>query len=326
MEEIKIEKLQSGEIPEVENSGLVCFYDETDQLLYCRMSSNISSFLSNTFERDIEDNNLGELISKTKSVNYTLTENIFEALILEKGMIAENQPAFNRIYRDYDNYIYLGLNFIKYPFIKIENNTVHDYFFLGPFRDYYLLRDSIDILSRVFGTPVCAAREMPCYLLETGQCKGYCVQNKEELARDLTACYLLPDQSILAEIEIRKQEFSKNLKFREAEELSNYYRILQRFYAQLTFLSVTKWLNLEFEYKDQVYVIKNGLLKQAGSYSFPVLSTEYQPNELYAIEKSELDERWVIFNHIKNTFPQELITGYEKTRELLTKYLTNKDK
>jgi hypothetical protein len=151
------------------------------------------------------------------------------------------------------------------------------------------------------------------------------VQNQEELAQDLIRYYLLPEQSDQAILEELKQKLLGELKFSQADELGNYQRMLQRFYGQITFLAVTKWLNAEFEYQDRLIIIENGLLKSDGRNKYLTGGMEYQKRELYAVDKAELDERWVIFNQVKKIFPEKLISGYERTREQLYKYFSHKE-
>jgi len=324
MKEIRKNKLngQSHELPET--SGIIGFYKE-QRMIYCRMSGNISAYISRHFDEDIENINLGEMIDECDSIRFQETETIFDALLLEKLWKYDNQPEFNKRYRDYDSYQYLGLNFVKYPFLKMQNDTIEDYFYIGPFRDPYLVHDAIDILSRVFQTPVCAAGEMPCDLLENEQCKGYCVQNKELLGTDLVRYYLLPEQRDMVILDELKKKLMQELNFKRADELSNYQQRLQHFHGQITFLAVTKWLNLKFEYKGKQIIIEKGLLKQDGKQEYFIAGMEYQINEQYAVDKSELDERWVVFNYVKKLFPEELIIAYEKNREKLAGYLTSKE-
>ncbi|MCF7920994.1 MAG: hypothetical protein K9N06_13930 [Candidatus Cloacimonetes bacterium] len=324
MEKVRKENIMERAVELPDSSGCVGFYRQ-EKMIYCRMSSNIDAYLKGLFQEDIDDANLGEMLEACELISYEETESIFAALLLEKFWKYEYQPQYNKRYRDYDPYQYLGINFVRFPFLKLENDTIKDYFYVGPFRDGYLVRDAIDVLSRLFGTPVCAELDFPCYLAENKQCKGYCIRNQEFLAVDLVRYFLLPEQKDLSVLEEWKQKLLAELKFRESDELASYQRILQRFYSRITFLAVTKWLDAEFEYKGKQIKIKNGLLGQDGSHRYLIVETEYQPHELYAVEKAELDERWVIFNYIKNMFPEKLKAGYELSRKQLADYLIRKE-
>jgi len=84
---------------------------------------------------------------------------------------------------------------------------------------------------------------------------------------------------------------------------------------------VSKSIILDIEYKGKRVKVKNGLLDQINNLKFNNAIREYQANELYAVEKSELDERWVIFNEVKSLIPRELLSGYASSRNKLKRYI-----
>ena len=324
MKEILKEHLEAGVIQLPDSSGIVAFFGE-EKMLMCAMTSNISAYLSVYFVDDIEDKNIGELIEQCDKIGYWEISRIFSALLGYKALEQKYNPPFNRIIRYYDDYQYLGLNFVKVPFVKVESTTIHDFFYLGPFRNRYFVHDVIDASADYFGTPSCPGESYPCELLEAGKCAGYCIQKQNQLAEDLTRYFLLPKLENLEIVNDEIETLLDGFLFTKAEAVKHQKKLLSNFYHQVAFLSVTKHLNLKYEYEGKIIEIANGLLKRIDGRILDRVKQEYQPNEIFAVDKSELDERWVIYNEVSSKIPEQLLECYETTREQLSEYLLNKE-
>jgi len=70
----------------------------------------------------------------------------------------------------------------------------------------------------------------------------------------------------------------------------------------LKFIAVTKNLNIEFEDYGKDIIIKNGriigTLEKGIKEEFPLVSVDYRENEIMAFDKSQLAERWVVYNYL----------------------------
>jgi hypothetical protein len=117
----------------------------------------------------------------------------------------------------------------------------------------------------------------------------------------------------------------QQLRFAEAERIGIQKKQLEKFYNYIAFLIVTKNINLKYQYEGKMVMITEGMIERVEGRRFDNITREYMPNELYAVDKSELDERWVIFNEIKDSIPGELLKSYEMTIEKLSKYLSGKE-
>ncbi len=320
MKEILKENLEIGGVELPEKAGIVAFFGG-GKMLMCGMTSNISDYLGVYFGTDIEDKNIGELLEECDRVGYMETRKVFEALMGYKALIQKFIPRYNKLIRYYDDYVYLGLNFLKVPFIKVEKTTIHDYFYVGPFRSRFFLHDIIDVSAHHFKTPSCPGSDYPCELLEAGKCKGYCIQGKENIIEDLSRFFLTPKIENIDKLTEERESLLNSFHFKEAEALQLDQKLLTKFYNRITFLMVTRQINVNYEYEGKQIEISNGLISRIDGRSFDISDREYQPNELYAVDKSELDERWIIYNEIMNRIPEKLKISYEITRKTLTSYL-----
>jgi excinuclease UvrABC nuclease subunit len=322
MKEILIENLEIGGVKLPESPGVIAFFGG-GKMLMCGMSSNISDYLGVYFQDDIEEKNRGELLELCDKVGYWETGKVFAALLGMKALLQKYAPPFNRLIRHYDDYVYLGLNFVKVPFIKVESTTIHDYFYMGPFRSRYFLHDVIDSSGEYFGTPACPGDDYPCELLDAGKCKGYCIREQEKLAADFTQYFLLPKLDNLSKVKAEIEELLDGFRFSEVEASKKSEKVLTSFYHQIAFLLVTKQLNLEYDYQGKKIEIECGLIMRIDGRILDRVKQEYQTNELLAIDKSELDERWVVYNEVIHQIPEKLLECYESTREQLAEYLLN---
>ncbi|MCF7911150.1 MAG: hypothetical protein K9M99_01375 [Candidatus Cloacimonetes bacterium] len=325
MKEILKENLETGGVKLPESAGVVAFFGE-GKMLMCSMTSNISVYLGVYFLEDIEDKNQGELVERCDKVGYWETGKVFAALLGFKALVQKYAPPFNRMIRYYDDYVYLGINFVKVPFIKVESTTIHDYFYVGPFRSRYFLHDVIDSSGEYFGTPGCPGESFPCELMEAGKCQGYCVTGQDNLSAELTRYFLLPRHENLEKVKLEIDELLDALRFSEAEAVRQQEKILTSFYHQIAFLLVTKHLNMHYDYNGKQIEIAEGLITRIDGRILDRVKQEYQPNELFAVDKSELDERWIVFNEVIHQIPEKLLECHETARQQLAEYLLNKEK
>ncbi|MCC3161055.1 MAG: GIY-YIG nuclease family protein [Mollicutes bacterium PWAP] len=98
---------------------------------------------------------IGKMISNVVKMDYIVTNNDKEALILERNLIEKNKPIYNILLTDDKRYPYLKIKLsksnnleIKFQFRKIkkEKNT----FFFGPFPTGYGAKNLRNILERIY--------------------------------------------------------------------------------------------------------------------------------------------------------------------------------
>lgn len=109
------------------------------------------------------------LLEKIADVDWTLTANELEALILETNLIKEHRPKFNVLMKDDKNYVYVKITTEEaYPRIEIvrrleedrrprgaEGALRGDARYFGPFLSGYDLRETLDLLHTVFAWRAC---------------------------------------------------------------------------------------------------------------------------------------------------------------------------
>jgi len=120
------------------------------------------------------------LVSRTRDLEYILTENEWEALLLENNLIKKHRPPYNILCRDDKSYCYLRLG--DEPFSRpqlVRRPRPGGGRFLGPYPSGRSLKTVLSCLRRVFPFRSCSDnsfryRSRPCLYHQTGRCGAPC--------------------------------------------------------------------------------------------------------------------------------------------------------
>jgi len=148
-------------------------------------------------------------------------------------------------------------------------------------------------------------------------CKGYCLEDNPLLAEVLRNNYLRIPQENLSKLKKEATALGDDLEFEKASEIEERLTIFNKFYDYLKFLHVTKKLELEYEENGVKYFFQKGVLAKVVNgdkemvYAVPAM--EYRNLEHLAVDKSELAERRIIYNFLKDKFPAQMNEWYNQS-------------
>src|SRR3989344_8699072 len=102
------EKLK--ELPK--NPGVYIFKDPKGLILYVGKANQLKNRVRSYFKKDAghDSPRIQHMISQIADLDYVLTSNELESLILENNFIKQFQPKYNVQMRDDKNYIFLKIN------------------------------------------------------------------------------------------------------------------------------------------------------------------------------------------------------------------------
>ena len=201
---------------------------EEGEVLYVGKAKNLKNRVSNYFRSTALDRKTIALVNRIHEVEITVTSSETEALLLEQSLIKALKPPYNIVFRDDKSYPFIYLSSEdKYPrlaFHRGAQNKKGRYF--GPFPSAYSVRDSLNILQKIFQVRQCEDTffrnpPRPCLQYQIKRCSGPCCDliSEEDYADDVAhATMFLEGKSgaVMDHYANKMEQASSDLEFERA--------------------------------------------------------------------------------------------------------------
>lgn len=202
--------------------------DERGGVLYVGKAKKLKNRVRQYFRSGVKDDKTLALVSKIADFRFIITENEYEALILENNLIKENTPPYNILLKDDRTYPYIRIDVReKFPRFEVCYRLRSDgakYF--GPYTPGLSVRDITDIIRSVF--PLRTCRRMPkkeCLDYHLQRCLAPCTgkTSREEYGEEVDKAvkFLEGNNSEVEKILTEKMNY---FALKEEFELAKYYR------------------------------------------------------------------------------------------------------
>ena len=185
-----------GSIPE--SPGVYRFRDERGRVIYVGKAKNLRSRL-NSYFADFSGLHprTQTMLQTAAGVDWTVVATEVEALQLEYSWIKEFDPRFNVRYRDDKSYPYLAVTLNEeVPRVMVMRGAKRrGVRYFGPYSHAWAIRETVDLLLRVFPVRTCSAGVFkranqigrPCLLGYIDKCSAPCVGRVSEAGHRLIA-------------------------------------------------------------------------------------------------------------------------------------------
>jgi excinuclease ABC subunit C len=264
--------------------GVYKFRDERGRVVYVGKAKSLRQRLNSYFaDLSALHPRTRQMVTTAASVEWTVVRSEVEALQLEYTWIKEFDPRFNVKYRDDKSYPSLAVTlYEEYPRLQVMRGPKRKgvrYF--GPYSHAWAIRETLDLLLRVFPARTCSAGVFkragqvgrPCLLGYIEKCSAPCVGRvTAEEHRDIVLdfCDFMAGKTdlMMKRLERRMLEASENLEFELAARLRDDLEALRRalekqavVFGDGTDADVVAFAEDELEAAVQVFHVRGGRVR-----------------------------------------------------------------
>ena len=221
-----------------EEPGVYRFYNKSEKVIYVGKAKNLKNRLSSYFQANLAQKTY-RMVHEAVRVDWTIVNTELEALALEFSWIKQYHPTYNVQFKDDKSYPYLAISLEdEFPRIFItrkEKRSGLKYF--GPYTNAWALRNTYEVLLKVFPVRSCSAgnfqraqrTKRQCLLGDIGKCAAPCVgwvtpQEHKEIAYKLDAFMeagmedILPTLRTEMALASEREEFERAARIRDQIE------------------------------------------------------------------------------------------------------------
>ncbi len=315
--------------------GIYLMKDDRERVLYVGKAKSLRQRVRSYFTPSVGHGpRIRSMVKQVASVDYVVTDNEVEALILESNYIKRHKPKYNVIFRDDKHYPYLRFTTHEpYPRLEIVRGVKRDgasYF--GPYVSAKSIRRTLRLIHKIFPLrqcvePIDGKRERPCLEYQMKRCIAPCVEycSKEDydrLVEEVTLFLRGRDRDLLKGLLAKMESASEDLRYEEAAKYRDQVRAIERMVERQRIIStgledqdVVGLHRFGNKARIQVFFVRGG--KVLGDRGFDL---RYDAGE----ESGELLASFLKQYYSRGTFipPEILLDGQIPERELIEAWLS----
>ena len=293
-------------------SGVYLMRDAEGTIIYVGKAKSLVNRVKSYFMsgRDVKTQ---LLVRRIHSIEFIVTDNQYEALLLENNLIKEHRPRFNILLKDGKSYPLIRLTKEEFPRVFKTRRVVEDgseYF--GPFPNIRHLDLYLELAEKLFPLRKCRGplrrRKEPCLYYHLGKCQAPCVGKVDvEGYRKhvLKVRNLLSGRTsgLLKELNTQMQAASADWKFEAAAGLRDTIKALEEL------AEAQKIVDLNPEQRDYIALAAEGnhatfvVLQMRGG---KLLGRDLFQTEIYSGEEEAFEE-FLVSYYTSRAVPAEAI-------------------
>jgi len=229
--------------------GVYLMRDARGSVLYVGKAQNLRARVRSYWQKQATGGGPGEVhrireaIDRVADVEYTLTDSVSEALLLEANLVKRFQPRFNVRLKDDKSYPYIRITLGEdFPRIERTRKLVNDgsrYF--GPYASASSVDEAMNLIRRLFPFRTCTldiregerALRRPCLLYHIKRCQGPCIEAVDRAAyrADIAQVELFLEgrqETLIRELRREMEAASARMEYERAAAMRDKVRSIER--------------------------------------------------------------------------------------------------
>ena len=308
------------------STGVYIMKDGEDNVIYVGKAASLRNRVSSYF-REQDSPKTRILARNIEDIEYIVTGNEVEALVLESNLIKEHMPRYNVRLRDDKHYPYIKITNEEFPRICIARRRSHDgaqYF--GPYPSSKAVRELIKMASG-FGIRRCRKKlpSPPCLNYHIKQCAAPCLGNVtedeyREILNDVTGFLRGKRSKLIRSLQMRMKEFAKAHEYEKAARVRDRIHALQE---------LSEKQHVSVEGKKQQDVIASAISGNTAVIQiFHISAGTMRGRDTLSVNTAGADEVEVLSGFVKQYYqdippPQEIIVPEKIEDESISRWLSD---
>ena len=211
--------------------GVYRMFNAHGDIIYVGKAKNLKNRLSSYFTKTQDSPKTRVLVAQIADVQFTVTANPSDALVLEHNLIKEHRPRYNVILRDDKSYPYVYISTRdEYPRVSYQRGSrKRPGKYIGPYPNAGAVKRSLRLVQKLFRVRQCEDsyfrnRSRPCLQYQIKRCTAPCVdlvsENEYRQDVDMTIKVLEgKEQEVLSNLAVQMEEASAELNFEKAAKM-----------------------------------------------------------------------------------------------------------
>ncbi len=229
--------------------GVYKYYDADRTLIYVGKAKSLKKRVSSYFTKSKNTNRKTvKMVREIRTIEFTIVNSEFDALLLENSLIKRNQPKYNILLKDDKSYPFILLTKERFPRVIPTRQRIPDagtYF--GPFASVKAMNNILELLRSLYTLRTCrydlseenikSGKYKVCLEYHIGNCLGPCegLQAEQDYNRDIEqATHILKGNMSIARTYFKEkmQQAAENLEFEEAQKYKEKISLLTKYQAK----------------------------------------------------------------------------------------------
>jgi len=227
--------------------GVYLMRDDKGDVVYVGKAQSLRQRVRSYWQKQalapLEGHRIRAVVDRIVDVEWTLTDSVSEALLLEANLIKRYRPRFNVRLKDDKSYpfikITLGDDFPRIERTRKLPNDGSRYF--GPYASANSVDESMNLVRRLFPFRTCTidikdgerALQRPCLLYHIKRCQGPCIEaiSKQDYRADIAQVELFLEgrqETLVQALRTEMRSASQRTEYERAAVLRDKVRAIER--------------------------------------------------------------------------------------------------